>query len=116
MDLHIGRVPLAQRQHAHIGGDHRVHSQRLQLDQEVRQAVHLPVAGHGVAGDMDADAVALAQRHSLRKLLRGKIPRKGPHSKVPASQVDRVRAIGHGHAQPFHIARRRQQLRFPHHW
>ena len=112
--LDVGGVPLCQGQHPHIGQNHRVHPQLLQVLQPLRQAGRLPVPGHGVAGDVDAHPVGAAQRHGLFQLPGGEIAGKGAHPEGISRQIDGVRPIGHRHLQPLHVARRGKQFEHVH--
>ena len=110
--LHMGGVLPGQGEHPHVGQNHRVHPQAVQVLQPLRQAGCLLVPGHGVAGDVDPDALAVTQLHGGLQLLRAKIARKGAHAEGGAGQIDRVGPVSQGHLQPLHIPRRGQKLNF----
>ena len=61
---------------------------------------------------VDADAVLVRQRHSLRQLFRREVSRERTHAEARPREIHRVRAVEHRHSQFFHIARRGEQLRF----
>ena len=106
----MGRVALGHAEHAQVGHNDRIHPDAVQKFQKLRNGLHLPVAGHGVAGDVDIHAVAVAQGHRLLQLLAVKVSSKGPHTKLPARQIDGIGPVGYGHPQPLHIPRRGQKL------
>ena len=64
---------------------------------------------------VDADAVLVRQRHSLRQLFRREVSRERTHAEARPREIHRVCPVGHGHLQFFHIARRGEDLRFSSH-
>ena len=108
--LHMGGVGGGQSQGAHIGQDDGVHPQAVQIFQPLRQAGHLIVSGHGVAGNMDPDAPAVAELHRLLQCFRRKVAGKGAHAESSTGQIDRVCPIGGGHLKALHVAGRSQQF------
>ena len=114
-----GDVPLApggvlpcHGERAQICYDQRVHPRIRQTLQVLRQTGDLFIAGHGIDGAVDPDAVAVGKRHRLRQFLRGEIARKRAHAEIRSGQVHRIGSIEHGHFQPFHISCRSEELRF----
>ena len=115
MHLDMGRVPLAQIQHIHPAGDHRVRADGVQILQVLRQLGRLAVAGHGVAGDVDPDALPVGRLHRLGQPLPVEVSGKGPHPEGAARQIHRVRAVGQRHVQPLPVPRGGEQLRLNRH-
>ena len=52
---------------------------------------------------VDADAVLVRQRHSLRQLFRCEIAGKRAHAEACPRQIDGVRPIRDRHAELFHV-------------
>ena len=61
-----------------------------------------------VHGHMGLNPMVVGEFHRLRKLLRGEVASKGPHTKVGAGQINGIRAVKDGHFQPFHVPGRGQ--------
>ena len=81
------------------------------LSQMRRQADDLIPSGHGVDGAVDPYIVRMGIGHRRLQLVRVKVSGEGPHTEVRTCQIYSVRAVEHGHFQPFHIPCRSQQLR-----
>ena len=52
---------------------------------------------------MDLDVPGVAEGHGLPELVGGEVAGEGPHAEIASGQIDRVGAVGHGHAQALHI-------------
>ena len=90
------------------GREHRVHTGVIQPFQMRRQADDLIPPGHGVDGAVDPYIVRMGIGYRRLQLVRVKVSGEGPHTEVGARQIYGVRAVEHGHFQPFHISCRSQ--------
>ncbi len=106
-----GGVPPRQGKGPHVRHNQRIHPGAVQDLQPRREAVRLPVAGHGVDGHMDPDPVLMGKADRPGQLLPGEVSRKGAHPEALPGQIHRIRAVEHRHAQALHVPRRRQELR-----
>ena len=80
----------------------------LNVHQMRRQADDLIPPGHGVDGAVDPYIVRMGIGYRRLQLVRVKVSGEGPHTEVGARQIYGVRAVEHGHFQPFHISCRSQ--------
>ena len=111
MALAVGGIFPRQRKGTQVRHNHRVHTGVIQPFQMRRQADNLIPPGHGVDGAVDPYIVRMGIGHCRLQLVRVKVSGEGPHTEVGARQIYGVRAVEHGHFQPFHISCRSQQLR-----
>ena len=102
--LAVGGVLARQGEGAQIGKDQGVHTGVIQLFHVGGQMDDFVVAGHGVDGDVDLDAVVMGVFHRHGQLLRGEITGEGAHAEAGTGQVHSVSTVENGHFQPFHIS------------
>ena len=98
--LTAGRVFPGQGKGAQIGEDQGVHPSVVKKLQIGRKLSDLVVAGHGIHGHVDADAVGMGIGHGAWQRLGGKIPREGAHAEGGTGQVHRVGAVGNCQLEP----------------
>ena len=110
----VGSVFARKSEGTQIRKDQRIYFGILKLLQICRQADDLIISGHSVHSYMDTDPVAVGKLHSFRKLLWGKIARKGAHTEVGTRQINGIRTVKYRHFKPFHIPSRTQKLQFSH--
>ena len=88
-----------------IREDQRVDARRVQLLKISRERGGFVVARHDIDRAVHLHARVMRKLDRLRQLVRGKIGGKRAHTEAGSGQIDRIRTVGNGHAQLFHIPR-----------
>ena len=112
--LAVGGVLARQGEGTQISKDQGVHTGVIQLLHVGGQVDDFVVAGHGVDGDVDLDAVVMGVFHRHGQLLRGEVTGEGAHAEAGTGQVHSVGAVENGHFQPFHISGGGEKFKFCH--
>ena len=105
MALAVRRVFPGHHERTEIRKDQRVDARRVQLLKISRERGGFVVARHDIDRAVHLHARVMRKLDRLRQLVRGKVGGKRAHTEAGSGQIDRVRAVGDGHAQLFHIPR-----------
>ena len=107
----VRRKGLAGLQHAQVCHDEGIHTGFGRFLDGLGQTVGFLIGGQGVHGQVDFAAAGVGVDDALRQLLRREIGRGRAHAELRQAAVNSVRAVVHGVAQAFQVARRGEQFR-----
>ena len=110
MERNLRRDLAAERQHAEILHDERVHPGARRRGDQPGKLLHFAVRDQRVERQVHLNAAHMAIAHGLRQLLRREVSRAAAGVKDIRAQIDRVRAVADGRAQGFHRASGRKQF------
>ena len=107
----VRRKGLAGLQHAQVCHDEGIHTGLGGFPDGLGQTVGFLIGGQGVHGQVDFAAAGVGVDDALRQLLRREIGRGRAHAELRQAAVNSIRAVVHGIAQAFQVARRGEQFR-----
>ena len=105
MALAVRGVFPGHHERTEIRKDQRVDARRVQLLKISREHGGFVVARHDIDRAVHLHARVMRKLDRLRQLVRGKVGGKRAHTEAGSGQIDRIRTVGNGHAQLFHIPR-----------